>query len=322
MFILLLRPLPTCVARWSAGLPFYLPGGKAKHRRLHAYRWAATVVLCSGGLLSQTPANGQARSLTVSAEAAQGRYQDDVTRETYSTAILCTFCGSGSTVKRLGYYYGYALAGGIVALNLRPKAAPGLQIIGLGLRGGTQQVGFRPLAPAAPFEAEAPLTSRRLQLFDINPYLEGRTNWWSIDLGYRAGLHLGRLRNEASVMADSSLLTTWLAPDTHLWVGRRRVLFAQFDSGVGMLALGNYTSRFGLGTGLGIDDGRYLLAGMAVARHESGYTLGFLAANIPLFKSGLTAEPYAATNFAHHHQLHFRLSYQLPITRQLPPETE
>ena len=129
------------------------------------------------------------------------------------------------------------------------------------------------------------------------------------------GLHLGQLRHTATVAADSSLRNEWLAPDAQLWVGVRRVLFAQVDAGMGTLVLGNHTSRFALGTGLGADDGRYLLAGLAVARHESGYGMGFLGAKIPLFHSQLTAEPYAATNFSRHRQLHFRLSYQLPLNQ-------
>ena len=100
--------------------------------------------------------------------------------------------------------------------------------------------------------------------------MKGRAEWRGVDLGYRAGLHLGRLRYTATLAADASLADEWVAPDVQVWVGKRRGLYVQVDSGVGMLALGNHTSRFGLGTGLGADDGRYLLAGMAVARHEPG----------------------------------------------------
>jgi hypothetical protein len=270
------------------------------------------VLLLAGSLLiSQVPAMGQGRSFTIASEAAQGQYQDDVSRQTSRNTILCTFCSSGYAVKRMGYYHRYALSGISLAYNLRAKSATGLQTIGLGLRGGRQRTGFQPLVPDGPFEAVKPPLTSSLALYDINPYLEGRATWRRIDLGYRAGIHIGRLLHQATTLADSSLQATWLAPDAQLWVGKRRVLFAQFDSGVGALAMGNYTSRFGLGSGMGVDDGRYLLAGLAIARNAPGYALGFLGASIPLFNSGLSAEPYAATNFSQHHQLHLRLSYQL-----------
>ena len=267
-------------------------------------------VLLMGALLMRPGAAvGQARSFALAGEFAQGQSQDDVTREASGPAILCTFCGSNS-VTRMVYYHRYALSGVNMTYNLRAKSATGLQSFGLGLRGGRQRTGFLPLAPDGALPAaQLPVTSSRT-IYDVNPYVEGRAKWGRVDLGYRAGVHIGSLLHQASVLADTALLPTRLAPDVQLWVGNRRTLFAQADAGVGTLALGNYTSRFGLGTGLGTDDGRYLLAGLAVARNAASYTMGFLGARVPLFRSGLTAEPYAATNFSQHHQLHVRLSYQ------------
>lgn len=259
----------------------------------------------------------QTHALTISAEAIHGEYQDDVSHQSTSSSILCTFCGSSYSVQRMGYYHGYTLAGGNAAYQLRPPSAYGIQAIGLGLRAGHQQVGFRPLAPDGPFNTSPAAASARLRLYDFNPYLVGRLRLGRVAVGYRAGLHLGQLRYTATVVADSTLDNEWLAPDAQLWVGVRRVLFAQFDSGLGLLALGNHTSRFGLGTGLGADDGRYLLAGLALARHEPGYGMGFLGANIPLGRSGIRIEPYAASDFSRHYQLYLQLHYQLP--RRNPP---
>ena len=256
---------------------------------------------------------GQARSLTISAEAAQGQYQDDVSRQSSSNSILCTFCGSGYSVRRMGYYHSYTLAGGNLAYRLRPQSAHGIQNIGIGIRTGREQIGYRPMAPDAPFNSSPTVASTRIRLYDFNPYLTGRFNFGRVGVGYRAGFHLGQLRYTATVAADSSLDNEWLAPDAQLWVGIRRVLFAQFDSGMGMLALGNHTSRFGLGTGLGADDGRYLLGGLAVARHEPSYGMGFLGANIPLGHTGIIFEPYAASDFNRHYQLNMQLHYQLPL---------
>ena len=324
----LLPPFPVAVARWPAYQLFFLLGfgvvggllllpvleAKRLLRLLHrARRLLVALLLLSGGVLNHAPANGQARSLTISGEVAQGQYQDDVTTITRSTALLfCTFCGNGYSFRRMGYYHSYALGGVDVAYNLRQKSATGVQTIGLGIRRGTQQTGFRPQVPGEPFDETQPPASNSIMLYDINPYLIGRAKRWNIDFGYRVGLHMGRLRNEARTKADSLLLSVWFAPDAQLWVGKRRVLFAQFDSGVGLLALGNHTSRFGLGTGLGADDGRYLLAGLAVARDEGSYNMSFVSANIPLLKSRLRAEPYVATDFARHHRAHVRLSYEIP----------
>ena len=113
------------------------------------------------------------------------------------------------------------------------------------------------------------------------------------------------------LLADSSQTNTWLAPDAQLWMGIRRVLFAQLDTGVNLLALGNHTSRFGLGTDLGADDGRYLLAGMAVATHEARYNMAFISADIPLGHNGFSFEPYAASNFNRHYQFNLLMHYQL-----------
>ena len=79
------------------------------------------------------------------------------------------------------------------------------------------------------------------------------------------------------------------------------------------MALGNYTSRFALGSGLGADDGRYLLAGLAIATHERSYSMGFLSANVRLAKTGLSVEPYAASDFGRHHQVILRINYQTPL---------
>lgn len=271
--------------------------------------------LLGSGLLSQVPAKGQIHSLAISGGAAQGQYEEDVTRETSSSALFCGLCGSGTSIRRMGYYHTYALAGGGVAYNLRKRSAWGIETMGVGIWGGRERVGFRPLVPGSPFDSTPPPVSASVTLYDLNPYLEGRTKWWHFDLGYRAGLHVGQLRNSASSAADSSLRNTWLAPDARLWIGNRRVLFAQFDTGVGLLALGNHTSRFGLGTGLGADDGRYLLAGLAVATHQVSYNMGFVGANIQLVQSKLSLEPYAATDFDRHHQVNLRLHYQVPLSR-------
>ena len=264
-------------------------------------------------LTSQSPADStRARSLTVALEAGQGHYDEDLTNVSGSGSG----CGGGTaSVRRMGYYHDYQVAGGSVAYRLRAPSAEGIQVVGAGVYGGSERVGFRPLAPNTGFLATPPARSTTLPLFDINPYVEGRFNFKNGGIGYRAGVHLGKLFHPSSAAADSSLQTVSIAPDMLVWIGNRRVLFVQADTGVGSLALGNYTTRLGLGTGLGADNGRLLLAGLALATHEASYNMGFVSANFRLANTGVSIEPYAASDFDRHHRVSLRLHYQLPLGR-------
>ncbi|MBH8571153.1 prolipoprotein diacylglyceryl transferase [Microvirga sp. STS02] len=264
-------------------------------------------------LTSQAPApadSARHRMLTLSLGGQQGRYDEDVTR---AGSTGTSGCGGGSPAQRMGYYHDYSVLGGNAAYTLRGPAAKGLQTVGLGVWAGTEHVGFQPLPTNIPFPTTRPGSYASFPLYDINPYVEGRKQFRHLALGYRLGLHLGRLRNTSTAAADTTLQTVWGAPDAQFWLGNRRVLFGQIDTGVGLLALGNHTSRFGLGTGLGMDDGRYLLAGMAVATHEAGYNMGFVSANVRLAKTGLSIEPYAASDFGRHYQVNLRLNYRLGL---------
>ena len=262
-------------------------------------------------LTSQMPADSTShRMLTLSLGAQQGRYDEDITRAATTSA---TGCGGGQAARRMGYYHDYSVLGGNVAYTMRGPSTKGLQTIGAGVWAGTERVGFQQLAPNAAFPVTPPGRHISFPLYDFNPYVEGRKQFRHLALGYRLGLHLGRLRNVSTPAADSSLQTVWAAPDVQFWLGNRRSLFGQVDAGVGPLALGNYTSRFALGSGLGADDGRYLLAGLAIATHERRYNMGFLSANIRLAKTGFSVEPYAASDFDRHHQVNLRIHYQIPL---------
>lgn len=269
-------------------------------------------LLASGRLMGQAAGSRTASALTISMGAGQGQYDEDITHEYGPNGLGLGLGGYTTRRRRLSYYHTYATLGGNVAYRVRPESTRGVQTVGLGIWAGREQVGYRRLAPDAPFQPAPTDASTRLRLYDFNPYVEGRFSLGRLGVGYRAGLHVGRLRNGAAITADSSLTTTWLAPDAQLWVGIRRVLFAQFDSGAGQLALGNHTSRFGLGSGLGADNGRFLLAGLAVATHEPGYNMAFLSAGLPLGHTGFGVEAYSASDFSRHHQLQVMLHYQLP----------
>ncbi|OGX81238.1 prolipoprotein diacylglyceryl transferase family protein [Hymenobacter glacialis] len=284
--------------------------------RIQGLRLAGLPLIAAvGGMMmlttAQTPADStRYRRLTISLGGQQGQYDEDITR-----AATTSFggCGGGQPAQRMAYYHDYSVLGGNVAYSLRGPAAKGLQTVGVGVWAGTERIGFQSLASNVAFPPTPPSSRVSFPIYDFNPYVEGRKQFRHLALGYRLGVHVGRLRNTSTVSADSSVRTVWGAPDVQFWLGNRRTLFGQVDTGVGPLALGNYTSRFALGSGLGADDGRYLLAGLAIATHERSYSMGFLSANIRLAKTGLSVEPYAASDFGRHHQVNLRINYQIPL---------
>ena len=95
----------------------------------------------------------------------------------------------------------------------------------------------------------------------------------------------------------------------------RRTLFFQADYGNGLLALGNPTGRLALGSGLGSDWNRHVLAGVALANHTPGLSMGFLSASFPVGRTGLWLEPYGATNFGRHRQISLRVQYRVPARK-------
>ena len=177
------RPVPGFASSRNMvwGKPVATPAPRQPAPRMRCRRealrgvqqWPVALLLFSGGLFSQTPASGQGHSLTVSAEMAQGQYQDDVTRTSSSKALFCGLCGSGTSLRRMGYYHGYALGGGTVAYTLRRRTAAGIATIGLGIRGGTQRVGFRPQVPGGPFDASASTATTHLPIIRHQPLREG-----------------------------------------------------------------------------------------------------------------------------------------------------
>ncbi|MDQ2772012.1 MAG: hypothetical protein M3Y54_16110, partial [Bacteroidota bacterium] len=263
-------------------------------------------------LTSQTPADStQHRALLISLGAAQGQYDEDLTQE--MSGCGSSLGGSTRTVNRTAFYHNYRVAGGSVAYALHNEQTNSIQKVGAGVTVGSEQIGFQRLVPNQPFIPNPPRTTHSFALFDINPFMEGRFRLGQLSVGYRGGMHIGLLGHVSHTAADSSVEYSYLAPDARLWVGNRRVLFGQVDTGTGFMALGNYTSRFGLGTGLGADDGRYVLAGMAVATHEPGYNMGFISANLQLANTGVSLEPYVASDFDRHYQMNLRLHYQIPL---------
>jgi hypothetical protein len=105
-------------------------------------------------------------------------------------------------------------------------------------------------------------------------------------------------------------------PELMLSLGNPRLLYGQADFCYGAEnTLGAYTTRFGLGSGLGQLHGSQLLAGYAHSPHYPSPNLAFVSASLRLpGGTGLGAvslEPYFATDFAKHKLFSLKASYRL-----------
>lgn len=101
-----------------------------------------------------------------------------------------------------------------------------------------------------------------------------------------------------------------------LRLGFPRILYAQADAGYGAEnALGAYTTRLALGSGLGQAHGSQLLVGYAQSAHHPSPNLAFVSANLRLPAStglgALSLEPYFATDFDRHQLFSLKVNYRL-----------
>lgn len=295
--------------------------------------FAATLALLV--LMSQAPAPRQdsVRSVDFSVGATQGTFDQDFD---YNATTSGGGCGGGGSYpvapSRDGYLHRYRTAGGQVAVQLKPEGNGPVGTVGMAVWGGTDQVGFAPQTPGSgPLQTDHVRFVRNYSLLDINPYFEGQGRTTKdFRIGYRVGFHVGNLLNNQASRKDSTLEAKPLLPDLQLWVGNRRLLFAQADAGYGAGGVGNYLYRIGLGSGLGSSKGGNVVAGLAFSNVDShsfsvgdiasnerpaSTTLGFAAANIRLANSGFSLEPTAVTDFGRHHQVSLRLHYRLGLKK-------
>lgn len=253
-------------------------------------------------LTSQVPADSTRRELEISLGAGNGRYLEEVTSGGGG--------GCSGPLTRETYAHRYQILGGTAELH-RPSSYKA-HTIGLGLWLGSDRITYGQLDPynGGVFSQ----TDSTKRLFDINPYIAGSSQLrpGKFGLGYRAGLHMGRLTHHGKrEFLEPELFNFDLA----LWAGVRDKLFAQADVNQGPLGLGNHTHRLALGSGLGRVDGGSVLAGLALARNSPNPSMGFVSADLRLGRTGFTFYPYAATNFARMHQLNFRLGYRIPLKK-------
>ena len=156
-------------------------------------------------------------------------------------------------------------------------------------------------------------TTFRPALFDVHIYrqIHREDGWRSIDA--RFGLHLGQLGYFSYFGEGESRESTLLMPEIMVRMGKPSVLFGQADFCYGAEnVLGAYTSRLGLGSGLGISNGPQLLVGYAHSLHNPSPAMGFASALLRLpGRSGLSLEPYFATDLGRHNSFSLKLNYRI-----------
>ncbi|UOG76496.1 prolipoprotein diacylglyceryl transferase [Hymenobacter tibetensis] len=224
--------------------------------------------------------------------------------------------GCSSPAYRVGYYHQYQAVGGDFAYTRPSKRKAGRVSYGVGVWGGREYVNAQQLTPGRPFLTANPKDGQRFSLFDINPHIQrDRIRAGGFGYGFRVGLHVGNLAHVGRYDVSRGLDKINVVPEGALWLGVRRILFAQADYGAGPLGLGNPTGRIALGSGLGSTWSRQVLAGVALSEYTPDVSMGFVSASVPVGHTGLWVEPYGATNFGRHHQVAVRLQYRLSKER-------
>ena len=203
--------------------------------------------------------------------------------------------------------------GGEIAVETA-NATGNTSTLGGGLWVGQQRIAMQPVPDANGSNSITDRdTTMRHVLADVHIYKEAHyeNGWLSCD--FRAGLHMGSLGYFSYFDSGNSRKSTWLMPELMVRLGKPTVIFGQADLCYGAEnAMGAYTSRLGLGSGLGISNGPSLLVGYAHSPHQPSSNLGFVSAMLRLpGHSGLSVEPYYATDLGQHNSFSLRVHYRL-----------
>ncbi|MDO7853367.1 prolipoprotein diacylglyceryl transferase family protein [Hymenobacter convexus] len=185
---------------------------------------------------------------------------------------------------------------------------------GGGLWVGQQRINAQPLPEPNGYNSITDRdTTFHRTLVDVHIYkqIHRENGWKSIDA--RFGLHMGQLGYFSYFGDGESKESAFLMPEFMLRMGKPEAFFGQADFCYGAEnVLGGYTSRLGLGSGLGIRNGPQLLLGYAHSPHNPSPGMGFASALLRLpNRPGLTLEPYLATNFGRHNSFSLKLNYRL-----------
>ncbi|GAA3990257.1 prolipoprotein diacylglyceryl transferase family protein [Hymenobacter antarcticus] len=221
---------------------------------------------------------------------------------------------SGS--QRLALQQGVRAVGGEVAVETE-RASGSRSTWGGGVWVGEQRIAMQPLPDPDGSSGSMSITDRdttmRRPLVDVHIFKQAHRDdgWLTRDL--RFGLHMGSLGYFSYFDDGNSQEGTWLMPEVMIRMGKPSVLFGQADFCYGAEnALGAYTTRFGLGSGLGMNDGPSLLVGYAHSPHQPTSNLGFVSALLRLpGRSDLSLEPYYATDLGRHNNFSLKLNYRI-----------
>jgi phosphatidylglycerol:prolipoprotein diacylglycerol transferase len=155
--------------------------------------------------------------------------------------------------------------------------------------------------------------SLRKTLVDVHLYHEVHKDhgWFTTDA--RFGLHMGSLGYFSYFGNTESQESTRIMPELMLRLGLPNGLFGQGDFCYGAEnAMGSYTTRYGLGSNLGLSNGTSLLAGYAYSPHQPSPNMGFVRAQLYLpGRTGLSLEPYYATDLGRHNNLSLKVNYRI-----------
>ncbi len=266
---------------------------------------------------AQTPAppdsanSATSRSLVVTGGTLGNYHEDDESIDRSSSG-----CGGQD---HLALQQQVRAVGGEVGFETTKQPGPaGRPVVrshtwGVGLWVGRQHIAAQPLPDLYSTSNTMANDANTTQtLADLHVYREGhRENGWrSIDA--RFGLHLGSLGYYSYFGSGETRNSTFLLPELMLRLGKPSVLYGQADFGYGAEnALGAYTSRVALGSGLGFQQGPRLLVGYAHSPHTPSPAMGFASAVLRVPGSPtFSLEPYYATDFARHNSFSLKLNYR------------
>ena len=221
---------------------------------------------------------------------------------------------SGS--QRLALQQGVRAVGGEVAFETE-RASGARRTWGGGVWVGEQRIAMQPRPDPDGSRGSMLITDRdttmRRTLVDVHIFKQVHRDdgWLTRDV--RLGLHLGSLGYFSYFDNGNSRESTWLMPEAMIRMGKPSVLFGQADFCYGAEnALGAYSTRFGLGSGLGMSNGPSVLVGYAHSPHQPTSSLGFVSALLRLpGRPGLSLEPYYATDLGRHNSFSLKVNYRI-----------
>ena len=251
--------------------------------------------------------------------------QSDVVRTTIVTGgvvgnyheneenIQSSSSGCGGS-QRLALQQQVYAAGGEIATE-KASLSGNTSTWGGGLWVGQQGIDAQPIPdPNASNTIIDKPESFKEMLVDVHAYHEVHKQHYLFNVDARFGLHMGSLGYFSYFGGGETRNSTLLMPEFMMRISLpSSALFGQADFCYGAEnTLGAYTTRYGLGSNLGLGNGTSLLAGYAHSPHQPSPSLGFVSAQLRLpGRSGLVLEPYYATDLGRHNKFSLKLNYRI-----------